>query len=103
MNKEAWALVVFILFLISVYGKRISFFKKSQKSKCPKDSIDRHLTFTEATFVFSTALLYYNYVWVVVSYAGKGTRSQDRDRSLLLLLFSSVFIGTVGYFNDDLW
>lgn len=84
MDKNAWAIVVFILFLVSAY-----------------DSIDRHLTFTEATFVFSTALLYYNYVWVVVEHGSK--KQRHSDKSLFLLLLSSVLIGTIGYFNDDLW
>lgn len=82
MHKESWVVVTFVLFIVSLY-----------------DSIRRHLVFSEATFVFSTALLYYNFVWIATKYIRESEVKTYTD----ILLATSICIGLVGYFTEDLW
>ena len=76
----AWSVVVFILFLLSVI-----------------DSSERELSFTESTFVFSSSLLYFNFVWLIHN----NELSERKHFNILLTL--AILIGVVGYFFSDLW
>ena len=80
-SQAPWAIVAVVILALTVY-----------------EGIQKHFTISETTFVFAASLLYFNFVWIIVTYTKIAAARKNKTTFLLIV---SLIIGVAGWWAGN--